>query len=109
VNDDDDKETEQQTTDYFGGCCCIHGCVYKRRATLEQLLLCASLNCDKSLHMNCFKKRIANEDKKKLFNALNPDQVVCTQVCLKKAVAINSANGLTWDNNDFEDDPNTSI
>jgi hypothetical protein len=34
-------------------------------------------------------------------DALNTDQVVYTQVCLKKAVAINSANGLTWDNDGF--------
>jgi hypothetical protein len=63
VDDDDDKETEQQTTDYFGGRCCIRGCAYKRRDTLEQLLLSASPNCDKSLHMTCFKKRIVKDDK----------------------------------------------
>jgi hypothetical protein len=50
--------------------------------------------------MTCFKKRIVKEEKT-CCDALNTDQVVYTQVCLKKAVAINSANGLTWDNDGF--------
>jgi hypothetical protein len=56
ANDNDEKEMEQQTTYYFGIHCCVRGCVYKRRPTLEELLLCAAPTCDKSLHMTCFKK-----------------------------------------------------
>jgi hypothetical protein len=110
VNDDDEKETEQQSTDYFGGRCCVRGCVYKRRATLEQLLLCASPTCDKSLHMTCFKKRIVKEDKKMVRRFKHRSSRLSTGL-LKKARAINSANGLTWDNDGFggRDDPNTSI
>jgi hypothetical protein len=38
---------------------------------------------------------------KKLFDKLEDSQVVCTVVCLKKVVAINSDKGLSWDNDGF--------
>jgi hypothetical protein len=63
VNDLED-ETEQQTTDYFGVRCCVRGCIFKRRATTEELLLCESPHCDKSLHLSCFTQRIVKDDKK---------------------------------------------
>jgi hypothetical protein len=53
------SEMEQQTTNYLEICCCVQGCIYRRRVTIEALLLCESPNCDNSLRLTCFKQHIA--------------------------------------------------
>jgi hypothetical protein len=63
INDDED-ETQQQTTNYLGIRCCVQGCIFKRSATTEEVLLCESPHCDKSLHLSCYKQRIVKDNKK---------------------------------------------
>jgi hypothetical protein len=101
------QPTQQPTTDYFGPRCCVRGC--KVRGHQEELIKCEGPHCDKSLHMTCYIEKVI-KDKRELFDKLEDHKVVCTKVCLTKAVSQNSPKLLTWENDGSRgtEDTNTS-